>query len=186
MAKKITKLTKNAAFYLGKCIWRPLVKDFMPNHHPPSDHYPRALKVHCHAIQWFFVDFLWQKNGADPTEAAPDQTNRGASLVKIRASQSRDLACGNGSKGVEGLRYDLRCKGELKSSCTYFSHHLVLPRYQAFFLVLPLPGRHTTDRTLAQCRCEWPLRRSALVKSSSWRSPKQGSETGEASTGRSS
>ena len=43
MAKKITKLTKNAAFYLGKCIWRPLVKDFMPNHHPPSDHYPRAL-----------------------------------------------------------------------------------------------------------------------------------------------
>ena len=43
MAKKITKLTKNAAFYLGKCIWWPLVKDFMPNHHPPSDHYPRAL-----------------------------------------------------------------------------------------------------------------------------------------------
>ena len=45
MAKKITKLTKNAAFYLGKCIWRPLVKDFMPNHHPPSDHYPRALTI---------------------------------------------------------------------------------------------------------------------------------------------
>ena len=43
MAKKITKLTKNAAFYQGKCIWWPLVKDFMPNHHPPSDHYPRAL-----------------------------------------------------------------------------------------------------------------------------------------------
>ena len=43
MAKKITKLTKNAAFYLGKCIWWPLVKDFMPNHHPPSDHHPRAL-----------------------------------------------------------------------------------------------------------------------------------------------
>ena len=43
MAKKITKLTKNAAFYLGKCIWWPLVKDFMPNYHPPSDHYPRAL-----------------------------------------------------------------------------------------------------------------------------------------------
>ena len=42
MSKKITKLTKNAAFYLGKCIWWPLVKDFMPNHHPPSDHYPRA------------------------------------------------------------------------------------------------------------------------------------------------
>ena len=93
------------------------------------------LKVHCHAIQWFFVDFLRQKNGADPTEGAPDQTNRGAGLVKIRASQSRDSACGNGSKGVEGLRYDLRCEGELKSSCTCtcFSHHLVLPRYQAFF-----------------------------------------------------
>ena len=43
MAKKITKLIKNAAFYLGKCIWWLLVKDFMPNHHPPSDHYPRAL-----------------------------------------------------------------------------------------------------------------------------------------------
>ena len=93
-----------------------------------------SLKVHCHAIQWFFLSiFLRQKNGADPTEAAPDQTNRGAGLVKIRASQSRDSACGNGSKGVEGLRCDLRCEGELKSSCTCFSHHLVLPRYQAFF-----------------------------------------------------
>ena len=50
MAKKITKLTKNAAFYLGKCIWWPLVKDFMPNHHPPSDHYPRALS---NSFQWF-------------------------------------------------------------------------------------------------------------------------------------
>ena len=46
----------------------------------------------------FFVDFLRQKNGADPTEAAPDQTNRGAGLVRIRASRSRDSACGNGSK----------------------------------------------------------------------------------------
>ena len=55
--------------------------------------------------------------------------------LKIRASQSRDSACGNGSKGLVGLRYDLRCEGELKSSCTCacFSHHLVLPRYQAFF-----------------------------------------------------
>ena len=50
------------------------------------------LKVHCHAIQWFFVDFLRQKNGADPIEAAPDQTNRGADLVKIRASRSRNSA----------------------------------------------------------------------------------------------
>ena len=55
MAKKIMKLTKNAAFYLGKCIWRPLVKDFMPNHHPPSDHYPRALTymLRMHANWWF-------------------------------------------------------------------------------------------------------------------------------------
>ena len=60
----------------------------------------RSLKVHCHAIQWYFVDFLRQKNGAGPTEAAPDQTNRGAGLVKIQASRSRDSACGNGSNNL--------------------------------------------------------------------------------------
>ena len=134
--------------------------------------------------------FLRQKNGADPTEAAPDQTNRGAGLVKIRASQSRDSACGNESKpGVEGLRYDLRanrCEGELKSSCTCFSHHLVLPRYQAFFPRSASSRAAHHQSSLAQCRCEWPLRRSALVKSSSRRSPEQGSETGEVFTGWSS
>ena len=65
-----------------------------------------------------------QKNGADPTEAAPDQTNRGAGLVKIPASRSRDSACpqvaGTGVR-LEGLRYDLRWEGELKSSCMCFS-----------------------------------------------------------------
>ena len=43
-------MTKNAAFYQGKCFRRPLVKDFILNHHPPSDHYPRALK--CEACNW--------------------------------------------------------------------------------------------------------------------------------------
>ena len=135
------------------------------------------LKVHCHAIQWFFVDFLRQKNGADPTEAAPDQTNRGAGLVKIRASRSRDSACGNRSESRRpAIRPSLQ-RGAQDWAAVRVSHHLVLPRYRAFFfLVLSLPGRHTNDRTLAQCRCECPgprlpLRRSARVKSSSWRCP---------------
>ena len=93
------------------------------------------LKVHCHAIQWFFVDFLRQKNGADPTEAAPDQTNRGAGLVKIRASRSRDSACGNGS---ESRRPAIRPSNSLQRraqdwAAVRVSHHLVLPRYRAFF-----------------------------------------------------
>ena len=46
-------------------------------HVPQKKH---SLKVHCHAIQWFFVDFLRQKNAADPTEAAPDQTKGGAGV----------------------------------------------------------------------------------------------------------
>ena len=121
-------------------------------------HGHKRLKVHCHAIQWFFCRFLRQKNGADPTEAAPDQTNRGAGLVKIRASRSRDSARRNGTGvRVEGLiRPSLQRRAQ-DWAAVRVSHHLVLPRYRAFFfLVLPLPGRHTTDRTLAQCRCECP------------------------------
>ena len=48
-------------------------------------------------------------------------------------SEHRNRATRLAGTGVEGLRYDLRCEGELKSSCTCFSHRLVLPRYQAFF-----------------------------------------------------
>ena len=57
-----------------------------------------------------------------------------------------------------------------------------------FFLVLPLPGRHTTDRTLAQCRCECPSSSQICSRQIQFPkvSPEQGSETGEASTGRSS
>ena len=107
-------------------------------------------------VRWCIqlIQLLRQKNGADPTEAAPDLTNRGAGLVKIRSSRQRDSACVNGSKGVEGLRYDLRCEGELKSSCTCFPSSCFAEVPSIFFLVLPLPGRHTTDCTLAQCRCE--------------------------------
>ena len=76
--------------------------------------------MHCHAIQWFFVDFLRQKNGADPTEAAPDQTNRGAGLVKIRASQSRDSACGNGSTRRPAIRPSLRRRAQ-EQLYVYFS-----------------------------------------------------------------
>ena len=45
----------------------------------PKGHFKGALSRYS----VIFVDFLRQKNGADPTEAAPDQTNRGAGLVKI-------------------------------------------------------------------------------------------------------
>ena len=72
--------------------------------------------------------------GADPTEAAPDQTNRGVGLIKIRASRSisRDSALGTGVAGVrvEGLRYDLRAKARSRAAV---SHHLVQPRYRAVF-----------------------------------------------------
>ena len=147
----------------------------------------RTLKVHCHAIQWFFVDFLRQKNGADPTQAAPDQTNRGAGLVKIRGSQSRDSACGNGSESRRpAIRPSLQRRAQ-DWAAVRVSHHLVLPRYRAFFssFCIALPGRHTNNRTLAQCRCECPVPGFLFADLLSSNpvpevSPEQGSETGEA------
>ena len=134
--------------------------------------------------------FCGRKSGADPTEAAPDQTNRGAGLVKIRASRSRDSACRNGSKR-ESKACDTTFVAKASSrAAVRVSHHLVrLPRYRTFFfLILPLPGRHTTDRTLAQCRCECPSSSQSCSRQIQFLkvSPEQGSETGEGSTGRSS
>ena len=79
-----------------------------------------------------FVDFLRQKNGADPTKAAPDQTNRG---VRASRSKSRDSACRNGSK-TKSRRAAIRpsCEGELKSSCFSSSCSAEVP--SSFFLVL--------------------------------------------------
>ena len=81
----------------------------------------------------FLSIFLQQKNGADPTEAAPDQTTHSAGLVKIRASRSRDSASGNGSESWRlAIRPSLQRRAQ-DWAAVRVSHHLVLPRYPAFF-----------------------------------------------------
>ena len=104
----------------------------------------------------FFVDFLRQKNGADLTEAAPDQTNRGAGLVKnprIAIDRATRLA-GTGARESKACDTTLVAKA---SSRADVSHRLVLPRYRAVFPRSRVKTMAEIESDISQFSCSGQL-----------------------------
>ena len=148
-------------------------KCFGPPRGTLKNHVKGALSRYSVIFCRFFAAVKWRRSHRGRTRS--DQSRR-------RPGKNPSIAIarpGLREREWESKACDMTfvAKASLRlSSCTCFSSSCYAEVPSIFFLVLPLPGRHTTDRTLAQCRFECPgprlpFRRSALVKSSSWRCP---------------